>query len=400
MNNGKVRIYELSRELDLDNKDILAICDRLAIAVKSHSSTITESDAERIRAASVGVSKRSLQKPTRPVRKQQIVEVRRRQSSSPQSSREKVYQNPAFARPQRPSASNEDMFSQDIQSSEVSISTAEPSLTQYRTQRTGRGYIEPQLLKLLPEALPLHMVLIPAGTFLMGSPADEPEREDREGPQHPVTVPPFFMARYPITQAQWRAVVSMDQVERSLESAPSDFQGQNRPVENVSWYDAVEFCQRLAKHTGRPYRLPTEAEWEYACRAGTTTPFYFGKTLTPEIANYDGNYTYNDGPEGEYRQETTPVNHFGIANAFGLSDMHGNVLEWCQDQYHKSYDRAPANGSAWEDRDQDDPRILRGGSCNSYPRGCRSALRYNFNPDLRSNDVGFRVVCSAPRALQ
>jgi formylglycine-generating enzyme required for sulfatase activity len=195
------------------------------------------------------------------------------------------------------------------------------------TRRTGQGFIEPLLT--VTEGLPLHMVQIPGGTFLMGSPADEPDREEDEGPQHEVTVPTFFMGRYPITQAQYEAVMGTNP---ATEYDPECFVAPNKPVVGVSWHDAVAFCTALAQRTGRPYRLPSEAEWEYACRAGTTTPFYFGSTITTEVANYNGQcYTYGDGPEGEFRNALTPVDHFGIANRFGLSDMHGNVWEWCQD---------------------------------------------------------------------
>jgi formylglycine-generating enzyme required for sulfatase activity len=252
-------------------------------------------------------------------------------------------------------------------------------------------------------------VLIPDGTFLMGqTEAEKAElirqvgEEDyasyyaRELPQHEVTVPPFFMGRYPVTQAQWQAVARLPQVEQALNPDPSRFKGDNRPVEYVSWYDAVEFCARLSAHTGRPYRLPTEAEWEYACRAGTTTPFAFGETLTTEIANYNGDYTYANDPKGEYRKETTPVDHFGIANAFGLSDMHGNVWEWCQDHWHSNYKGAPVDGSAWLSEDEGVVRILRGGSWIDNPRHCRSAYRFNLNPRYAFNNFGFRVVSSAP----
>ncbi len=272
------------------------------------------------------------------------------------------------------------------------------ALTLRRTPRTAQGFVEPLLA--VGDALPLHMVIVPGGTFLMGSPDDEPEREEREGPQHEVTVPAFFMGRYPVTQAQWQAVAALPQVERERAPDPSRFKGDNRPVESVTWYDAVEFCARLSVHTGRQYRLPAEAEWEYACRAGTTTPFYFGKTLTTDVANYDGNSTYADGPKGEYREETTPVDHFGIANAFGLCDMHGNVLEWCQDHWHDSYEGAPTDGSAWIEGGNSERRILRGGAWNVNPRYCRSAYRLNGEPRLGINYFGFRVACSAPRALQ
>ena len=285
------------------------------------------------------------------------------------------------------------------------------ALTLRRTPRTAQGFVEPLLAA--GEALPLHMVLVPGGTFLMGqTEAEKTEltrqvgEEDykkyyeRELPQHEVTVPQFFMGRYPVTQAQWGAVADLPQVKRELNTAPSRFKGDNRPVEQVTWYDAVEFCARLSAHTGRPYRLPSEAEWEYACRAGTTTPFYFGNTLTTEVANYDGNFTYADGPKGEYREETTSVDHFGIANAFGLCDMHGNVYEWCQDHFHSDYKGAPTDGSAWTEGGDSERRILRGGSWGSDPRYCRSAYRDDSGPDSRYYNGGFRVVCSAPRALQ
>jgi formylglycine-generating enzyme required for sulfatase activity len=238
-------------------------------------------------------------------------------------------------------------------------------------------------------------VLIPGGTFLMGSPEGEPERFDRESPQHQVTVPPFFIGRYPITQAQWRAVAALLPVNQELEPDPSSFKGDNRPVEQVSWYDAVEFCARLSAHTGRTYRLPTEAEWEYACRAGTTTPFTFGETLTTEVANYNGS-AYNKGPAGGRRDETTPVNHFGIANAFGLSDMHGNVYEWCQDHWHSNYEGAPTDGSAWLSDDEGERRSLRGGSWYDFPWYCRSAFRDHNRPHVADFIIGFRVMSSAP----
>ena len=267
------------------------------------------------------------------------------------------------------------------------------SLTLRRTPRTSQGFIEPMLE--VGDALPLHMVLIPAGTFLMGSSEDELERLYSEGPQHEGSVPTFLMGRYPVTQAQWRIVADLPQVNRELKPDPSNFKGDNRPVEQVSWYEAVEFCDRLAQHTQRPYRLPTEAEWEYACRAGTKRPFYFGKTLTTEVANYNGNYIYADGPKGEYRKETAPVDHFGIANAFGLSDMHGNVWEWCQDHWHDNYEGAPADGSTWLSEYEGASRVVRGGSWLNAPRHCRSASRNDVNLGNRDDNVGFRIVCSA-----
>ncbi|MEL7314439.1 MAG: SAV_2336 N-terminal domain-related protein, partial [Cyanobacteria bacterium J06559_3] len=187
------------------------------------------------------------------------------------------------------------------------------------------------------DAVRLEMAAIPGGTFLMGSPENEPGRyQDEEGPQHEVAVPAFFMSRHPITQAQWQAVVALEQVGRELDPDPSEFKGNERPVEQVSWDDAMEFCARLSRLTGREYRLPTEAEWEYACRANTTTPFTFGETLTDKLANYDATTVFADEPKGEYRQATTIVGIFPV-NAFGLHDMHGNVWEWCLDHWQGNY---------------------------------------------------------------
>jgi formylglycine-generating enzyme required for sulfatase activity len=249
----------------------------------------------------------------------------------------------------------------------------------------------------LSDNLSLEMVSIPGGTFLMGSPPDEPARQGREGPQHEVTVPDFFMGRYPITQAQWRFVANLPKVNQELQPLPSNFKGYGLPVELVSWYEATEFCDRLSAHAKRTYRLPTEAEWEYACRANTTTPFYFGDMILSEVANYNGSFTYADGPKGSNRQQTTPVDAFNFANAFGLCDMHGNVWEWCQDHWHESYEDAPNDGSAWLTNDEKLGRIRRGGSWTDTPRYCRSAFRGLNTPDDRLNKVGFRVSCSAPR---
>ncbi|MBD2312078.1 SUMF1/EgtB/PvdO family nonheme iron enzyme [Desertifilum sp. FACHB-1129] len=235
----------------------------------------------------------------------------------------------------------------------------------------------------LGNGITLTMVAIPGGRFLMGSPETEAERDSDENPQHWVTVPAFYMGQYAVTQAQYQAVMGNN---------PSRFQGSDRPVERVSWNDAVEFCHKLSQRTGQRYRLPSEAEWEYACRAGTTTPFHFGETITPDLVNYDGNYSYDKAPIGKYRQETTPVGHFGVANAFGLYDMHGNVWEWCQDVWHKNYHGAPTDGRAWESGGDLSSRLLRGGSWGYFARSCRSASRYRGASGFRYNGIGFRVV--------
>jgi formylglycine-generating enzyme required for sulfatase activity len=266
-------------------------------------------------------------------------------------------------------------------------------------KRQGRNQYYDEVLA--EDVLPLRMMLIPAGTFLMGSPEGELERADDEGPQHEVTLSQFFMAKYPVTQAQWRVVANLPQVKQTLEPDPSSFKGDLRPVEQVSWYDAVEFCDSLTRHTNRQYRLPSEAEWEYACRAGTRTPFHFGATLSTDYANYSGaneNYgAYGPGTRGESRQETTSIDHFEGANAYGLCDMHGNVWEWCQDHWHSNYDGAPTDGSAWLTEDSKALRVRRGGSWYFNPRLCRSASRYNYYPVNRNSYYGFRVCCAAPR---
>ncbi|MEQ9234685.1 SUMF1/EgtB/PvdO family nonheme iron enzyme [Coleofasciculus sp. E2-BRE-01] len=248
--------------------------------------------------------------------------------------------------------------------------------------------------------VPLEMVAIPGGTFLMGSPETEDERRNNESPQHWVTIKPFFLGKYPITQAQWQAVAHFPKVERELDPDPSYFKGENRPVEQVSWFDCMEFCARLSQYTGWNYRLPSEAEWEYACRAGTTTPFHFGETITTDLTNYDGNYTYGAGAKGKYRKETTPVGSFQVANAFGLYDMHGNVWEWCFDQGHDSYEGAPSDGQAWIINDNDNhSRLLRGGSWRLDPRNCRCAIRNRHTPGNWGSRSGFRVVCGAAWTL-
>ena len=249
----------------------------------------------------------------------------------------------------------------------------------------------------------LKMVEIPGGTFMMGSPEDEAERQNSEGPQHEVMLGEFFMGMYPVTQAQWRVVAALPQVNQKLDPDPSRFKGENRPVENVSWHDAVEFCARLSVQTGRGYGLPTEAEWEYACRAGTSTPFHYGEMITTDLANYDGEHTYNDGPKGARRGETTNVGSFP-ANAWGLYDLHGNVWEWCLDHWHKSYADKPdglkAGGDApWLSEDEEADRSLRGGSWYNYPWACRSAVRFYHPPVERLHFYGFRVVCRAARTL-
>ena len=228
----------------------------------------------------------------------------------------------------------------------------------------------------LGNGIKLEMISIPGGNFVMGSP--DSEGRNNEKPQHEVTVSPFYMGKYPVTQAQYQQVMGYN---------PSHFKGNDRPVEKVSWDEAVEFCQRLSKQTVKEYRLPTEAEWEYACRAGKTTPYHFGENITDKLANYDCNVN-----------ATTSVRQF-LPNVFGLYDMHGNVWEWCQDDWHDNYQGAPTDGSARALKlKYGKYKVVRGGSLASDPNFCRSAIRFRDSRDLRLRYIGFRVVCVAPRA--
>ncbi len=253
---------------------------------------------------------------------------------------------------------------------------------------TGKAEV---FTEVLSNGVTLTMVKIPAGSLMMGSPASEKDRSDGEGPQRRVTVPEFYMGQTEVTQAQWQAIMGNN---------PAYFKGDNKlPVEEVSWLDAMDFCAKLSQKEGRTYRLPSEAEWEYACRAGTTTPFAFGETITPQIVNYDGNYPYRSTVKGEYRQKTTPVGSFP-ANGFGLYDMHGNVWEWCLDEYFDTYNDAPVDGSPRGDiksRNADKQRLLRGGSWSDNAYHCRSAYRRHVAASIRDYGyMGFRVVAVAP----
>lgn len=231
----------------------------------------------------------------------------------------------------------------------------------------------------------LDIVYIPGGTFMMGSPETESLRRDNESPQHQVTVSPFYAGKYPITQAQWQAVMGHN---------PSYFRGEKLPVEKVSWDDAVEFCRKLSEKTGKNYRLLSEAEWEYAYRARTTTPFYFGDTITMDLVNYDGRYPFGGAPRGHYRAQTMDAGSFP-PNPFGLYDMHGQVWEWCSDSWRHNYDGAPIDGSSWES-ETDNYRVQRGGSWNGNAVDCRAAHRYCNSAGYSNRHWGFRVAVVLP----
>ncbi len=239
----------------------------------------------------------------------------------------------------------------------------------------------------------IEMIAIPGGKLWMGSPDNQ--GYEKEKPQHLVDFPHFFMGKYPVTQLQWEAVSKLPEIERPLKPRPSSFTGEQLPVEKVSWYDAVEFCARLSRKTGRKYRLPSEAEWEYVCRAGTATPFHFGDTITTDLANYDGNSIYSSEPPGQNRKQTTPVGLFP-PNGFGLHDIHGNVWEWCADTWHDNYVGAPADASPWIDGGNPQRSPLRGGSWLVNPIFCRSVYRFQFmlGRNYINFSIGFRVVCA------
>jgi formylglycine-generating enzyme required for sulfatase activity len=261
----------------------------------------------------------------------------------------------------------------------ASVVSSCQSITQFRPQPIN---LTPFTEK-LPKGVTLEMVGLPAGQFLMGSPDSDPDADKSEKPQHLVKVNSFAIGKYPVTQAQYQAVMGTN---------PSNYKNNpQNPVEWVYWNDAQAFCKKLSQITGKTYRLPTEAEWEYACRAGTTTRFYFGDDANQlgDYAWYDGNSQYTTHPVGQKKP-----------NAWGLYDMSGNVWEWCEDNWHYNYENAPRDGSAWLTNDNDD-RILRGGSWFNFPYDCRSAYR---NPNYRRNsddtiNNGFRVVCGAGRTL-
>ena len=307
----------------------------------------------------------------------------------------------------------------------------------------------------LADEVTLTLLRLPAGSFWMGAPEGEEGSEDQERPVHRVTLGEFLLGQTPITQAQWRAVAEWQPREgepaweRKLDPDPSFFKGGNRPVEQVSWLDTMEFCRRLRRRTGKHYGLPSEAQWEYACRAGTGTPFHFGETITTDLANYDGSLSFGDGPPGENRQETTAVSTFP-SNAWGLHDMHGNVWEWCADDVQEITSRVrvsiiasaldtvaaaemdtirssdqktlspkiskqapglaldnPDDSGGTSPRSTEDPRVersfqrsnqdqkisLRGGSWYDHPIICTSSKRYSRLSGDRSSNIGFRVCC-------
>jgi formylglycine-generating enzyme required for sulfatase activity len=230
------------------------------------------------------------------------------------------------------------------------------------------------------EGIALDLVSIPGGTFMMG---DDRHHQD-EQPIHQVTLPPFYMGKYPITQAQYRSIMG----ENMGVGVGADY-----PIERINWDDALAFCSRLSHQTGKEYSLPSESQWEYACRATTTTAFHFGDIITPDLVNYNGDYPYNGAPTGENRAQATPVGSFP-PNGFGLYDMHGNVWEWCLDEYQPNYLGTPTDGSALNSSGSQAnlKRVMRGGAWDYVAKGCRSTVRCSLAPTIRIDGCGLRVV--------
>jgi eukaryotic-like serine/threonine-protein kinase len=266
-----------------------------------------------------------------------------------------------------------------LKSSKLQLATIE--FTSVKLDRQGEIISRPKgSAKIYQEDLgngvSLPMVKVPAGNFMMGSPESEKGRVENESPQHQVTLKEFYIGQTEITQSQYQAIMGDN---------PSKFKGNDRPVERVDWNQAKEFCRRLSIKTGKIYTLPSESQWEYACRAGTTTPFTFGETITSNVANYEGNYngkeSYRNEPKGVNRATTTDVMTFP-PNAFGLYDMQGNVWEWCADTWNDTYEGAPTDGSVWLDESPN--MLLRGGAWSERPELCRSTSRIgNPNPEKR-----------------
>jgi formylglycine-generating enzyme required for sulfatase activity len=240
-----------------------------------------------------------------------------------------------------------------------------------------------QFTEALGDAVSLDMLIIPAGIFHMGSRPRTGYVDEQ--PQHLVSIKSFLLSKFLITQAQWKTIM------RQL--PPCRFKGDALPAERVSWEDAQTFCERLSNRTGRDYQLPSETQWEYACRAGTSGPFSFGETITVEVANFNGEHTFREEPRGFYFHSTTPGGKFP-PNAFGLYDMHGNLWEWCADSWSDDYSSSPRDSSSYQNQNGHD-RVARGGSWHEPPELCRSAARMRFLQSDAEEFMGFRVVCEA-----
>lgn len=273
------------------------------------------------------------------------------------------------------------------------LDVATPRLDDHGRTLAWRRYRTRYLRIGLDDAQDLDLIAVPATRLRMGAPAREPHCGTYECRMRSVQTTPFYLARTPVTQAQWRAVAALPAVARDIDAAPACFEGDTRPVECVSWLDAQEFCARLTRATGHALRLPSEAEWEAACRAGSRTPFHFGETLTAAHARYAASHVYAaEQPAGTPRSTMPVAQH--APNALGLHDMHGNVWEWCADHWHDSYAGAPADSRAWQEGGRDDWRSLRGGSWADAPGRLRSASRSGYPAAAGNRVIGLRIALS------
>ena len=265
----------------------------------------------------------------------------------------------------------------------------EENVNDYQDANRPNADVDSELVLDCGNGVKLELMKIPAGKFMMGAGSlDQKEDTDSsECPQHEVRLKEFYIGEYAVTKAQYQAVTGEN---------PSEFTGDTLPVDSVSWVDAKEFCRRLSRKIDKQVRLPSEAEWEYACRAGTTTPFTYGDGVTTAQVNYCGSFAYwSSTPEGEFRGTTVPVHNFK-PNRWGLYQMLGNVWEWCEDIRHDDYNGAPADGSAWIINGKEHYRVCRGGSWQTLGKYGRSACR-NFSDSSGSSQEGFRIVVSPPQ---
>lgn len=246
-------------------------------------------------------------------------------------------------------------------------------------KKTARASVAmPKTVAFKVKGVVFKLLSLPAGAYYMGSPAHEPRRSSREL-RHKVTLTrPFLMGQTPVTQELFKAVMGRN---------PSFFKGPKMPVEQVSWNTALEFCLDLSEMAKHDFRLPTEAEWEFACRAGTKTAFHFGSSVDSTLANFDGGSPYGRAKKGRSIEKTTPVGSYP-ANPWGFYDMHGNVWEWCND-FLGNYSREPAQDPCGPSGG--DERIVRGGSWGCDGERCRSASRNSLNPWFERSTVGFRL---------
>ena len=238
-------------------------------------------------------------------------------------------------------------------------------------------------IKLIEEILN-QLVPIPQGTFLMGSDKRNTLGFSKEYPQHLVDMPAFYMSKYLITQKQWKVISQLPSIDIELDCNPRYRREDNYPIENINWYEALEFCNRISVITGKNIMLPSESQWEYCCKAGTNTTYSFGDNITPELANYNRhkeNVTPRIKPIGSYP-----------SNPWGLYDMHGNINEWCLDDWHINYENAPTDGSPWlYEKNPYNSKILRGGNYYSTHRSCTSTSRYLLSTYRKTIGVGFRI---------